>query len=79
MISDELNKIVNKHIADSTTFWVGKPKMTENELQAGADFAKKKGDALEKAISAVGNDFDTMTQQALDNYHNTKPTNVIFG
>ncbi len=69
MISDELNRIVNKHIADSTTFWAGKPKMTESELQAVSDFAKKKGDALDKAISAVGDDFDAMTQQALDNYN----------
>ena len=66
MLSEKLNSIVNKQIADSTTFWAGKPKLNEKELDAVAEFAKKKGDALDKALAADTN-LESLYQAALKN------------
>ncbi len=66
MLSEKLNSIVNKQVVDSTTFWAGKPKLNEKELDAVADFAKKKGDALDKAL-ASDTSLETLFQAALNN------------
>ena len=50
MFSKELKTILDKQLADSTTFWAGKPKLNEKELEAVAAYAKKKGDAIDKAL-----------------------------
>ena len=66
MISDSLNTIVKKHISDSTSFWAGRPKLNEKELTAVNDFAKKKGEELDKIF--VGFDLDDAIKKA----HNSK-------
>ena len=52
MLSKKLNTVLNKHLEDSTTFWAGKPKLDEKDLKAVADYAKKKGEAIDKALSS---------------------------
>jgi hypothetical protein len=67
MLSEELNNIVNNQIAESTTFWAGKLKLTEQELQAIADFAKKKGDIIDKALSSSDSNIESLIKAALNN------------
>jgi hypothetical protein len=62
MISEKLNTIVKKHVSDSTTFWAGRPKMNEKELTAVNEFAKKKGEEVEKVF--VGFDLDSAIKNA---------------
>jgi hypothetical protein len=65
MFSEELNRIVRNQISDSTTFWAGKPKLNEKELDAVAEFAKKKGEALDKALAGETS-LESMYQAALN-------------
>lgn len=48
MATETLNKIVDEQIERSTKFWAGKPRMTEEELDAGVKYAKEKTKGLEK-------------------------------
>jgi hypothetical protein len=65
MLSKKLNTILNKHLEDSTTFWAGKPKLNEKELQAVADYAKKKGDAIDKALSSSKFDIEQSVESVI--------------
>lgn len=46
-----LDKIVDKHIQESTEHWAGKKRMSKEELDAVERFAKKKAEPLNSFFS----------------------------
>jgi hypothetical protein len=53
-----LDKIVDKHIQESTDFWAGKKRMTKEELDAVERFAKEKAEPLNSYFSNPENSKD---------------------
>lgn len=50
-----LNKIVDKHIQESTEYWAGKKRMSKEELEAVERFAKEKAEPLNAYFSKPEN------------------------
>ncbi|HRB72300.1 MAG TPA: hypothetical protein PK776_10685 [Flavobacterium sp.] len=52
MEAKPLKELIEKQIEKSTNFWVGRPKMTVQELEAVEKFAKEKSKLFEKVFDS---------------------------